>query len=1119
MQRLWWRLGVVLPDWRDEVCAAVNLWISAEGRSGRAGWVCVGPARAEGERGWYSVDTRGSRTDPDQIDNLRISGSREPGADDGYPLLEVLQEGQLLRVRVPEFVDIADAHLWQYKQSATHLLTKLCEGLAAVADASLAHDLAAGRLAPKPRHVADIAGFTPAQREAYDSCFTRGVRLIWGPPGTGKTRVLSEAIADLVTAGKRVLLASSTNIAVDNALAGVVRHRRHRPGDLVRVGTPHLRQIAEDPAVSLTHLASSRLAEVKQRRQALEQRLVTMRDTLDELATLEDLVTGFDPDEYARARKLIDEADRIPQLAARLDTAGKHVHACREEADRAAAAATTARAALGETARSRTALDEIDRLHKEAAAAADAVDRTGAQLLARRDERNRINDELRAAEAATGMTRLRNRRTVKRLQVELGTAEHGVAELEQRERSDRELVERFRRAVDTQTAALSTRVSFTREQITARETMAAAAQRTHAASAGRLADALTGQENLQKSLLAAEGAPRLTDQQRALVDRVERRDLLVKHRSVLSLRARVAAEAPARAQLEREHAKVQDEFDKLRRDAEGEIIRNARAVATTLARLRTAKVLLDGPYDVVLIDEVGAATVPEALLAVSRARSTAVLLGDFMQLGPVLPKAVKEIDRPDVRRWLNTDVFELCGITTAAHARAHPGCTALDEQHRFGHDVMGLANAIAYDGLLTAGPGIRPRDSNEDPEIVLIDTDGLGDLATVRSTGATKGWWPAGALLSRALADYHHARSEDVGVVTPYSDQAEATLEALRDQENSDTLPTEVGTAHRFQGREFDIVVFDLVEDHLGRRWMAQATLDGTSFTREGVRLFNVAVTRTKNRLYLIGSRTRISTAKPGTPFAHLRRLLGSTIRTVSARSLITAPSVPEPDRPLLGPFGSELADLLAQQVTVTDIQDERQFYVTFAEHLRSARRTIWIWATWTATRMQKVLPELEVAVKRGVTVVVFVRDPTDHQQGKAQSQQYLAALRATVQRVVEIHEMHQKIVVIDEHTVLLGSLNVLSQKQSREVMLVMKGSHFARKLLEHERANDLAAPPPRCGKCGSVMVDLRLYVKDGWHWRCYAPAPTSPADSRSKTCGWRQKVPARGRRSGTLRT
>jgi hypothetical protein len=74
---------------------------------------------------------------------------------------------------------------------------------------------------------------------------------------------------------------------------------------------------------------------------------------------------------------------------------------------------------------------------------------------------------------------------------------------------------------------------------------------------------------------------------------------------------------------------------------------------------------------------------------------------------------------------------------------------------------------------------------------------------------------------------------------------------------------------------------------------------------------------------------------------------------------------------------------------------------------------------------------------------------------------------------------MHQKIVIIDEKTVLLGSLNVLSQSRTREVMLVMHGAYFARKLLEDERAADFSAPP-RCAACRGTKIDLRRSNKTG---------------------------------------
>jgi hypothetical protein len=149
---------------------------------------------------------------------------------------------------------------------------------------------------------------------------------------------------------------------------------------------------------------------------------------------------------------------------------------------------------------------------------------------------------------------------------------------------------------------------------------------------------------------------------------------------------------------------------------------------------------------------------------------------------------------------------------------------------------MRLANLLAYDGLLKAGDNIRVHDAS-DQEIVLVDTDGLKGLTQVRRVSCSSGWWAAGLLPSRALVELHHENDETTGVVTPYTVQAEATLEALRDVEPGGRPLAEVGTAHLFQGREFPIMVFDTVEPQYdGNLWIGQASgLPGSSpLTAEG---------------------------------------------------------------------------------------------------------------------------------------------------------------------------------------------------------------------------------------------------------------------------------------------
>jgi hypothetical protein len=430
--------------------------------------------------------------------------------------------------------------------------------------------------------------------------------------------------------------------------------------------------------------------------------------------------------------------------------------------------------------------------------------------------------EIAVLRQSDGKVRWRNRSAFKEAQSRLDNAWPEYERLNSAAAEARRIASAFRQDTESAIADLSASSALSRDEIRRRDTAAAmAGTRLHELQQAQFAtlNRLTELRAARAAALAAE----------EVISTCDRHGWPGMHAQATVLRSEVTRDGARRRNVEERHARLEEQYEKLARDAQGEIIGAARLVATTLARFRTVKAVLDGPYDVVLIDEVGAATLPEILLAVAKASQCAVLLGDFMQLGPVLPPALEASDRPDIRRWLVTDPFRHCGITTPAEAANHPACLVLDTQHRFGPQVMRLANLVAYDGLLKAGRSVRRRDDN-DPEIVLINTDGLYDLAEVRRVSRNAGWWAAGLLLARALVELHHEYGETSGVVTPYTAQAEATLEALRDVEPGGRPLAEVGTAHRFQGREFPIVVFDTVEPMDGRSlWMGQASrLPGT---------------------------------------------------------------------------------------------------------------------------------------------------------------------------------------------------------------------------------------------------------------------------------------------------
>src|SRR5262249_4631863 len=144
-----------------------------------------------------------------------------------------------------------------------------------------------------------------------------------------------------------------------------------------------------------------------------------------------------------------------------------------------------------------------------------------------------------------------------------------------------------------------------------------------------------------------------------------------------------------------------------------------------------------------------------------------------------------------------------------------------------------LANRVAYSGILTTA-------GNGDADIVVITTDGLPeDIRAIHRERKQAGWWLVGALLARALAEFHYdAGARDAfGAVVPYVDQERAPQAALDGSPLARATP--VGTAHKFQGRQFGTVLADLVEDGHGR--MVYASLQGSDFDADSIRVFNVA--------------------------------------------------------------------------------------------------------------------------------------------------------------------------------------------------------------------------------------------------------------------------------------
>ncbi|MBT3296147.1 MAG: AAA family ATPase [Verrucomicrobia bacterium] len=100
-----------------------------------------------------------------------------------------------------------------------------------------------GKLKPRRRRTlseGDGADLNASQQHAIQLCKESSVAFVWGPPGTGKTTTLGHIVTGLLEQGHRVLVTSTTNAAVDQALAKLVAlpaaHDYLSNGQIVRVG-------------------------------------------------------------------------------------------------------------------------------------------------------------------------------------------------------------------------------------------------------------------------------------------------------------------------------------------------------------------------------------------------------------------------------------------------------------------------------------------------------------------------------------------------------------------------------------------------------------------------------------------------------------------------------------------------------------------------------------------------------------------------------------------------------------------------------------------------------------------------------------------------------------------
>lgn len=233
-------------------------------------------------------------------------------------------------------------------------------------------------------------------------------------------------------------------------------------------------------------------------------------------------------------------------------------------------------------------------------------------------------------------------------------------------------------------------------------------------------------------------------------------------------------------------------------------------------------------FDVVIIDEVCKATLPE-ILAPLIISEKAILLGDPKQLPPVFcseeREIIHQIENCHLDQYMYIDkLFEKASMAIM-----------LDEQYRMSNQIGEMISTLFYDGNLKNG---RNEDS-KDPLLWISYSPSMQWPTSQENSSERPQVFNEEErdIIASLVSDLLSSKQGlTIGIITPYKGQAALLKKTINPSAN-----IKIDTVDGFQGKECDVVIFSVTRTTGSYRFLADK------------RRLNVALSRARDRIIIVG--------------------------------------------------------------------------------------------------------------------------------------------------------------------------------------------------------------------------------------------------------------------------
>ncbi len=558
--------------------------------------------------------------------------------------------------------------------------------------------------------------------------------------------------------------------------------------------------------------------------------------------------------------------------------------------------------------------------------------------------------------------------------------------------------------------------------------------------------------------------------------------------------------------INEELREIAEKIDQLEKEA----IQKANIVGATLAKSYLSDTLQECQFDTIILDEASMAAIPALWCASYLAQRNIIIVGDFLQLPPIVMA-----ETPIAKKWLATDIFTISGMKEKAkHKETKPdNFIMLNEQFRMEKEIADVANLYYGDyGELLSNDHTEsrdrarerfyswyPRKDEREECIELIDTGSLHAWVTTIPQGkshsrlncfsAALDVEMAFQMLDKEVQEAKTILPLDapkVLIVAPYKPHVDRIKQLIKFEYKERGLPDDAnlikaGTIHSFQGNEADVVIFDLVLDE--PHWKANLFMTDGDMNAELKKLFNVAVTRARFKLFVVCNvkylRQRAKNNALSELLDHLVDI--KKYKVIDAKNAFPKLTYAKP-RATSGDFGVNERHIICR---------EDSFFDYFLEDVRTFKKRMIIYSPFmTENRLAMLLPFFADSIAMGKSIMVVTKALSD--RGKTELMQYKKIeeeLTSIGVSVIHKKGMHEKLVFIDESVVWMGSLNALSfSGETGEIMHRHQDKEIAQeyhKIFDIPKICNVLQQKDEllCPICGNEMT---LNEGDkGVYWKC----------------------------------